>query len=203
MGQSFPKVASPAPSPQGIFTATVDLEEALRDDMSLVAIAVGYSEGNRTLEGGFTSSYWGHKDPGNSKRNQGSFSYQHRAASPKEADLRQLQKLREELTYSYQVPAKVVGLDPANAFLLCSFCDLFTQSEAAVIAPGGLISQFKTLTKEGLSVNSMVAARVRSYYDLNGHLDAPGFDNDPKRLEADQRRRTEAIVEVLRKRLNV
>lgn len=169
--------------------------------MGLVAVAVGYSEGNRTPDGGFTGSYSGHTDPGNQRRNQGSFSYQHPAYSPKEADLRQLNKLRETLPL-YRKTAEDAGLDPNNAFLFLNFCDLFTQSEAATLLSGGLLSQFRRLAKEGLSVDSMVAARVRSYYDpRTGKLDAPGFGNKLERLTADQRRRTEALVEVLRQRL--
>lgn len=169
--------------------------------MGLIAIAVGYSEGNRTLDGEFTSSYWGHTDPGNQRRNQGSFSYQHRAASPKEADLRQLTKL-QELLPTYRLAADAAGLDPNNAFLFCSFCDLFTQSEAAATLAGGLLAQFISLAKMGLSASSMIDARIKSYYDpRTGEVDAPGFGNDSQRLAVDQRRRTEAIVEVLRQRL--
>ena len=43
-------------------------------DHSLVTRAIGYSEGNRTLDAKFRPSYYGHRDPGNGAHNLGSFS---------------------------------------------------------------------------------------------------------------------------------
>src|SRR5262245_32918291 len=43
---------------------------------SRAAAIVGYSEGNRTLNGGFRASFGGHTDPGNRAHNRGSYSYQ-------------------------------------------------------------------------------------------------------------------------------
>ena len=56
---------------------------------SLVARAVGNAEGTRTPDGGYTAAYYGHVDPGNHKWNLGSFSYQHGAKSPADADAKQ------------------------------------------------------------------------------------------------------------------
>ncbi|OLP18842.1 hypothetical protein BST81_07950, partial [Leptolyngbya sp. 'hensonii'] len=60
---------------------------------SLVAKAVGAAEGTRTPDGGRTWAYYGHRDPGNGVWNLGSFSYQHGADSPAEADVKQLRRL--------------------------------------------------------------------------------------------------------------
>ena len=53
---------------------------------SLVAKSVGSAEGTRTPSGGYTRAYYGHVDPGNGVWNLGSYSYQHGAVSPQEAD---------------------------------------------------------------------------------------------------------------------
>jgi hypothetical protein len=63
---------------------------------SLVARAVGSAEGTRTPEGHRNPAYYGHVDPGNGVWNLGSFSYQHGASSPEEADAKQLARLRQQ-----------------------------------------------------------------------------------------------------------
>ena len=59
---------------------------------SLVARAVGSAEGTRTPTGAFNPAYNGHTDPGNGVWNMGTFSYQHGAKTPAEADQKQLQR---------------------------------------------------------------------------------------------------------------
>ena len=94
------------------------------DADSLVARAVGSAEGTRTPEGGYTAAYYGHRDPGNGVWNLGSFSYQHGARSPEEADEKQLRRLKTQaadlkqqaehkgLTLSLQ--EELNGIDLAN-----------------------------------------------------------------------------------------
>jgi hypothetical protein len=153
---------------------------------SLIAIAVGCAEGTRTPDGGKTKAWYGHVDPGNGANNQGSFSYQHPAKSPVEADLRQIEKLKNVLLPTFLG----AGLICRTHFAIA--CDLFTQSELACMGDGGLLEQLRE------SPNDLVGARVRSYYDpKTGKLDAPGFGDDLARLRADQERRTKAVFKNL------
>ncbi|MEO1182663.1 MAG: hypothetical protein AAFX51_17890, partial [Cyanobacteria bacterium J06636_28] len=81
------------------------------DSMSLIAKTVGSAEGTRTPNGGYTSAYYGHVDPGNGVWNLGSFSYQHGASSPKQADRKQLTRLRQQaLDLRQQAQAKSINL---------------------------------------------------------------------------------------------
>ena len=63
---------------------------------SLVARTVGHAEGTRTADGHKTRAYYGHSDPGNGVWNLGSFSYQHSANSPEDADEKQLRRLQSQ-----------------------------------------------------------------------------------------------------------
>ena len=85
----------PAPVTQVVRRALETLFHGNSD--SLVARAVGSAEGTRTAEGGYTAAYYGHVDPGNHKWNLGSFSYQHGANSPTEADAKQLKWLYNQI----------------------------------------------------------------------------------------------------------
>ena len=104
------------------------------------AIVIGSAEGTRRADGGFTPAYGGHADPGNAAHNRGSFSYQHTASSPADADRRQLQTLQGRLP-AYEAAARQAGLDPANARLASAYLDLYNQSPSAaarLIAPSAL-----------------------------------------------------------------
>lgn len=182
----------------GLFTKKCDLLQSLKDSNDLVAIAVGYSEGNRTLNGGTNTSFSGHIDPGNKKRNVGSFSSQvhlHKISNPEEADALWLTKLRNDLLPRYKQAALDADLDPNLAFLWLSACDLYVQSPAAVKEKAGLLDRFSSdLNKERLSFDAMVQARVSSYFEPDsGKLNAPGFGNNLARLKNDQIRRSRAI----------
>ncbi|HZG38747.1 MAG TPA: hypothetical protein VEZ50_08700, partial [Nodosilinea sp.] len=63
---------------------------------SLVAWAVGSAEGTRTPNGAINPAYFGHTDPGNRVWNIGTFSYQHGAKTPEEADQKQLARLQNQ-----------------------------------------------------------------------------------------------------------
>jgi hypothetical protein len=161
---------------------------------SPVAIAVGTSEGTRTPDGRFTSAWYGHTDPGNGRRNQGSFSYQHSAESPKAADMQQLKKIRDVLLPKFLkavAPKRGISLDELKILWLVA-CDLYTQSEAACTAKGGFLEQIKDVL---ITKSVMVGWRVEAYRDPEtNRIDAPGFGNDEARLLADQQRRTEAVL---------
>jgi hypothetical protein len=143
---------------------------------SVVSHIVGYSEGNRTMSGGYTLSFNGHKDPGNAARNLGSFSYQGGGAVDGfAADKIWLERLRT-------VERKYSNLNRSKLFWL-NFYDLYTQSPLAAI-------DFMTLHFS----KPILSARVASYYDpKTGKLDAPGFGNNLNRVIADQKRRCEAV----------
>ena len=61
------------------------------------------------------AAYYGHVDPGNHKWNLGSFSYQHGAKSPAEADAKQLKRLyKQALTLRQQASQCQVNLSLAE-----------------------------------------------------------------------------------------
>ncbi len=159
------------------------------DEMTL---AIGNAEGTLNSDGTKTKHWKSHIDPGNKAKNQGTFSYQHPAASPEEADRKQKAKLaefREELLKE----AKVKGYELSKLELMNGL-DLFNQSELAAVGYVDRLIKSKKLVPDIRIVN----ARVDGYYKPNGQLDAPGFGNDLKVLHKDQVRRFEAIKKVLK-----
>jgi peptidoglycan hydrolase-like protein with peptidoglycan-binding domain len=178
---------------------SLNLQEQLSSPDSLISRAIGHSEGNRTLEGGKTDSYYGHTDPGNGVHNQGTFSYQHGASSPEAADRQWLTKMRSELP-AYESAARGAGLDPNNPLLAASFFDLYTQAPLAATGKQGFLDRLPELARKGVTPENLAQVRVDAYRDpRTGQLDAPGFGNDPQRLLADQRRRTQALDAVVRR----
>ena len=168
--------------------STSDLEKLLAGgSASVIAIAVGTSEGTRAPDARYTAAWYGHTDPGNGAHNVGSFSWQH-GGEPQHADLAQLEKFQLTL-----LPAFLrKGLSSPVHFALA--CDCFTQSELACMARDGFLDQLV------LNPSNLVECRVRAYFDPDtGRLDAPGFQNDIDRLRADQERRTEAVLSALSK----
>lgn len=167
---------------------------------SLIARAVGHSEGNRTPDGGFNSSYNGHTDPGNGAFNIGSFSYQVKqggASTPAQADELWMNKLKGEMP-RYEAAAKAAGLNPADSRLLANFCDLYTQAPLAATGKGGFLDRMGEIAKGGGSYEAIITARVNSYRDPgSGRIDAPGFGNSETRLRKDQDRRMTALETVL------
>jgi len=144
------------------------------------AIVIGSAEGTRRPDGGFTTAYGGHTDPGNAAHNRGSFSYQHAASSAADADRRQLQALREQLP-AYEAAARRAGLDPANARLASAYLDLFNQSPSA---SDRFLDQLGSLRGQPLDVAHLTQLRVNSFVDVstggrfelpNGGLAGGGF----------------------------
>jgi hypothetical protein len=169
---------------------------------SLIARAVGHSEGNRTPEGGFNGSYKGHTDPGNGAFNIGSFSYQIKqggASTPEQADELWMGRLKAQMP-KYEAAAKAAGLNPADSRLLANFCDLYTQSPAAATEQGGFLDRMGEIAKGNGSYEAIIAARVNSYRNpSNGAINAPGFGNSESRLKTDQDRRMTALEAVLKR----
>ncbi|MDT7838666.1 LysM peptidoglycan-binding domain-containing protein [Aquabacterium sp. OR-4] len=180
------------------------------------AIVIGSAEGTRRPDGGFTPAYGGHADPGNAAHNRGSFSYQHAASSPADADRRQLASLRATLP-AYEAAAQRAGLDPADARLASAYLDLYNQSPSAARR---FVAQLGTLSGQPLDSAHLTQLRVNSFVDAStgqrfelagGGQAGSGFANIARArlgrtpteaevqnvLRADQQRRMDAIESAL------
>ncbi len=181
-------VESPKPAGAGL-----DLNRELSSADSRLSVAIGMAEGTRTPDGGRTPAYAGHDDP-KSGHNLGTFSYQGKASSPRQADQQQLQELKK-LQPTYEEACRKAGLDPANPLLAGSVFDLYNQAPKAVTGKGGLLDQLPALAKKGVTPENLAEARYKSYFDP----DTGKFDTKftlPE-LKADQQRRTQAVASVL------
>ena len=192
---SHPTPHTPHPTPQSVadpFSGGAD---------SLVAHAVGAAEGTRTPMGDKTPAYYGHKDPGNGVWNQGSFSYQHGAKTPEEADQKQLRRLAKQDAVLQQ-RAAVLGLAYLDDLeVRLNGIDLANQAPLAAIAAdgGGYLDRLKQAQEMGLAgTDAVLWARVRSYLDPDtGKWNAPGLGNTVDRIAHDQERRMSRIAETL------
>ncbi|MBD2327725.1 hypothetical protein [Alkalinema sp. FACHB-956] len=164
---------------------------------SLVARAVGSAEGTRRPDGGKNPAYYGHVDPGNAQWNLGSFSYQHGAASPAEADDRQLRRLQKQdqmireraAQYGMQLGLK----ERLNAI------DLANQAPLAALDRGGYVERLKAAKQAGLSGEAAILeARVNAYrHPDTQQWDAPGLGNNEAFIRHDQARRMDAIAQAM------
>jgi muramidase (phage lysozyme) len=160
---------------------------------SLAARIIGMSEGTRTADGGFTDAFQGHTDPGNGAHNMGSFSYQHGASTPEEADRAELEVLQSQYK-NYEKAASAAGLDPNDPRLAMNFLDLYVQAPLAATGEGGFLDQLPTIAKQGISDESILSARIESYKDPStGQFDAPGLGNDLGQITHDQQRRMDRV----------
>lgn len=159
---------------------------------SLVAKAVGSAEGTRTPDGGKTQAYYGHVDPGNGAWNLGSFSYQHGATTPEEADEKQLRRLqRQAQELQQQATANRITLTLEEKL---NGIDLANQSPAAALDRGYIV-WLTAARNMGLSGSEAVLwARTRSYLDPDsGRWNAPGLGNTIHSISHDQERRMNAV----------
>ncbi|MGJ3248200.1 MAG: hypothetical protein ACFE0I_19210 [Elainellaceae cyanobacterium] len=164
---------------------------------SLVARAVGSAEGTRTAAGDKTPAYTGHVDPGNGAWNMGTFSYQHGATSPEDADERQLNRLRAQAQLLDQ-KAKLAGIT-LDLEARLNGIDLANQSPEAALSSGGYIDRLKQAYTMGLSGSEAILwARTRSYLDPDTQRwNAPGLGNTIDGITADQERRQLAIARAI------
>ncbi|MEB3294069.1 MAG: hypothetical protein VKJ24_12995 [Synechococcales bacterium] len=164
---------------------------------SLVARTVGKAEGTRRVDGGRNQAYYGHVDPGNRKWNLGSFSYQHEASSPEDADARQLRRLaHQDATILQKANAQDVELglqERLNAI------DLANQAPLAALDRGGYIERLKEARDRGFQGSeAILEARVNAYrHPDTQQWDAPGLGNNETSIRHDQARRMDAIAQVL------
>lgn len=219
-GAQAAAVAAAAATPAtGNAGATLDLrrftDPALGSNAA-AAIVIGNAEGTRRPDGGFTAAYGGHTDPGNAAHNRGSFSYQHTANSPADADRRQLQTLQGQLP-AYEAAARRAGLDPSDARLASAYLDLYNQSPTAAQR---FVNQLDTLRGQPITTASLTNLRVNSFVDAatgerfrlaNGNLAGGGFATIARNqlgrtpteaevqavIRADQQRRTDAVETAL------
>ncbi len=156
---------------------------------SLVGRAVGHAEGTIGVKGDKNPAYNGHRDPGNGVWNLGRFSYQHQATSPEDADRKQLTRLeRQYVVIEEQARKRKIELSTREKL---NAIDLANQAPLAALDPGGFVDRLEECKRE------LVCVRSRSYIDLKtGRLDAPGLGNNMPQVEADQKRRIEAIDRV-------
>jgi hypothetical protein len=165
------------------------------DSQSLVARAVGSAEGTRRPDGGKNHAYYGHVDPGNRAWNLGSFSYQHGAKNPEEADRKQLRRLKLQFqVINSQAQRLNLNLTPAEQL---NAIDLANQAPLAALSEhGGFIERLLEARRQGLSGNdAILQARVNAYRNPDTNLwEAPGLGNTEDSIRRDQARRQEAIA---------
>ena len=160
---------------------------------SLVAHAVGSAEGTRTPDGKKTLAYYGHVDPGNQAWNQGTFSYQHGASSPEEADGKQLARLQRQTMELHRLAAaRGLTLTPEE---ILNGIDLANQAPIAAL-DRGYIDWLSEAKKIGLERQEAILwARTRSFLDPDtGRWNAPGLGNSVYSITQDQARRQQAIA---------
>lgn len=161
---------------------------------SLVAKAVGSAEGTRTPGGGYTSAYYGHVDPGNGVWNLGSFSYQHGALSPEQADYKQLRRLQKQAgELRRQTDAKSLEFSLIEEL---NGIDLANQAPLAALDRGYIdwLDQAQTMEL----ANPVVWARTKAFINPDtGYWDAPGLGNTWHTIYHDQLRRYDAIARAL------
>jgi hypothetical protein len=172
----------------GLFTGDVN---------SLVAKAVGSAEGTRTPTGDRTRAYYGHTDPGNRVWNRGSFSYQHSAKSPEDADQKQLQRLANQAMI-IEARAADYGLHLTLEEKLNGI-DLANQAPKAALDRGGYIDWLAKARQRGMKgADAVLWARTRSFINpVTQRWDAPGLGNTAERIERDQARRMDAIAQAI------
>jgi len=188
-----PEATTPPPLPP-LSPAVAHLFEG--DENSVVAVAVGNAEGTRTADGDRTLAYYGHMDPGNQVWNQGTFSYQHEARSPEEADQKQLARLKQQTKVLHHL-AFEKGIILTKTELLNGI-DLANQAPQAAL-DRGYIDWLATAKKMGLQgEEAIIWARTRAFLDPeSGRWNAPGLGNSVQSITRDQARRQQAIAQVM------
>lgn len=164
---------------------------------SLVAWAVGGAEGTRTPTGAMNPAYFGHTDPGNRAWNMGTFSYQHGAATPEEADQKQLNRLKSQGEILQQ-RALNQGLNLTLEETLNGL-DLANQSPLAAIGRVGYIERLAEAKANGHEgAEAIVIARTRAYINpKTGRWNAPGLGNTEVSIRRDQQRRANAVAQAI------
>lgn len=189
---STPSLPTEAPTPDKALDPLF-----VGDTNSLVAKAVGSAEGTRTPKGDRTSAYRGHVDPGNQVWNLGTFSYQHHATSPEDADRRQIQRLRHQAS---QMQAKASDYNVRlNLEEILNGIDLANQAPKAVLDRNGYIDWLVRAHRLGKrDQDAIVWARTYAFRNPQTHRwDAPGLGNTKDSIMRDQQRRMLAVADAI------
>jgi len=165
---------------------------------SLVAHTVGSAEGTRQWDGDKTQAYYGHKDPGNGVWNLGTFSYQHEADTPEEADAKQIKRLKAQ---GFQLEEQAIRHDMTLSLVeKLNGLDLANQAPLAALGKGGYIERLAQAHRLQMQGEEAITwARTRAYIDPNTKVwNAPGLGNNLYSITKDQERRISAIDKALR-----
>lgn len=196
--QAAPVAATATPPPDEA-AAPVATEAIFKGGAdSLVARAVGSAEGTRTADGAKTPAFYGHKDPGNGVWNLGSFSFQHGAKTPEQADEKQLLTLQQQAAELQQKAAdKGIALDLPETL---NAIDLANQAPQAALDRGGFIDWLADAKNRGMAgEDAIVWARTRSFLDPDSQRwNAPGLGNNVHSISKDQERRMQAIARTIK-----
>lgn len=165
---------------------------------SLVARTVGSAEGTRHWNGERTRAYYGHVDPGNGVWNLGTFSYQHEARNPEDADQKQLNRLQRQGD-EIEAQAAAQGLELSLEEKLNAL-DLANQAPLAALDRGGYIDRLAQARRLNMAgTEAILWARTHSYIDPDTRRwNAPGLGNNVNSISRDQERRMVAISKALR-----
>ncbi|MEM6867776.1 MAG: hypothetical protein AAF528_05275 [Cyanobacteria bacterium P01_C01_bin.121] len=165
---------------------------------SLVARTVGNAEGTRRADGRRTNAYYGHTDPGNGVWNLGTFSYQHDAKSPEDADEKQLRRLkRQGLELETQAAQQGLALTLEEKL---NGLDLANQAPLAALDRGGYIERLAQAKRLQMSGDEAILwARTHAYIDPDTRRwNAPGLGNNIHSISTDQERRMSAISSAIK-----
>ena len=165
---------------------------------SLVAHTVGSAEGTRQWDGERTRAYYGHEDPGNGVWNLGTFSYQHEASSPEDADEKQIKRLKVQ-GFELEEQAAQQGMKLSLTEKLNGL-DLANQAPLAALGRGGYIERLAQAHRLRLQGEEAISwARTQAYMDPDTQSwNAPGLGNNVYSISQDQERRMSAIDKALR-----
>ncbi|PSN80500.1 hypothetical protein C8B47_06180 [filamentous cyanobacterium CCP4] len=127
----------------------------------------------------------------------GTFSYQHGAKTPEEADQKQLARLQNQGDQLRQ-RALQHGLNLTLEETLNGL-DLANQSPLAAIGRVGYIERLAEAKANGLEGSeAILVARTRSYINPNtGRWNAPGLGNTEASIRRDQQRRANAVAQAI------
>jgi len=148
--------------------------------------SIGRAEGTRDRNGNPNQAWYGHNDPGwqGKCQNIGSFSYQHCANNPEEADQKWLGVLRNTAEPLIQNRAKERFGIPLSSAALVVGLDAWTQS------PDAGRRYVKHLPSPDPSPEQLIAARVAALNESRGAIGGPAWF----KVEPDQERRVKAIL---------
>jgi hypothetical protein len=126
---------------------------------------VGAAEGTRTADGGKTSLWEHHTDPGNFVENCGTFSYQfgYGQIAPEECDVQQMAKIRRHYEETILPQSQAAGIE-LDLLEKLNGIDLANQAPLAVTQSGGYIDRLVQEKQKGVQgEEAILEARVMSF----------------------------------------